>query len=692
MGVTQAAFAVDQSNSLNMSFKQFKTAMQDHVKKMLENQTALFVTDIDRDVLWNTYLDSFPPGTNEVYRERREHDCSCCRHFVKSFGNVVVIKNNSMVTIWDFLTYDTTYQPVIGSLRRMVMDAPVRDVLITKESGFGTDHNHEQLEGGEVRKWEHFRIDLPKRFVSRSSKSVSSLMGEFRDTKNVFKRSLDEISRDSVETVLELIAQKSLYKGEEWKHVLNQFLVLHDEYRSVTAKDLFCWAKSVEVGGVIGRIRNHSIGVLLSDISKGVDLDVAVRKYEAIVAPTNYKRPKAIFTKKMVERAQQTITEMGLLDSLGRRHATIDDITVNNILFANRDAAKRMIGNVFDELSSEVAMNPKRFDRVEEVPIDHFVENIIPNTTNIEAFIENRHAPSLVSLIAPKVTESKPMFKWDNNFSWAYNGNITDSMKGRVKAAGGNVDGVLRFSIQWNEKGDNPNDFDAHCVEPGGNQIFFSAKNNRRTLGNLDVDIIDPGTNVAVENITWPNIDRMEEGEYVFFVHNYFHNGGRSGFSAEIEYDGEIHSYEYGKELRQNEKVPVAKLIFSRESGVHFVEALPSTTSSKLLWGVQTNQFHPVSVFMLSPNYWDGQSGIGHKHFFFMLNKCRNEDRPNGFFNEFLREEFMQHKRVFEALGSKMRVDQSDDQLSGLGFSSTKRNSLVCKVEGSFTRPIKIIF
>ena len=51
--------------------------------------------------------------------------------------------------------------------------------------------------------------------------------------------------------------------------------------------------------------------------------------------------PKAIFTKKMLEDAKKTIEELGFLDSLGRRHATLDDITVNNILFSNRDAAKR---------------------------------------------------------------------------------------------------------------------------------------------------------------------------------------------------------------------------------------------------------------------------------------------------------------------------------------------------------------
>lgn len=197
----------------------------------------------------------------------------------------------------------------------------------------------------------------------------------------------------------------------------------------------------------------------------------------------------------------------------------------------------------------------------------------------------------------------------------------------------------------------------------------------------------------AVENIVWTDKNKMPEGRYEMFVYNYTHRGGRNGFSAEIEFDGIIHKFEYNKELRHDENVIVAEINYTKQSGFVITKSLESTIASRNAWNLTTQRFHPVSVIMYSPNYWDGQSGIGHKHYFFMLINCINDTMPNGFFNEFLNESLMKHKRVFEALGSKLRVERSDEQqLSGLGFSSTQRNHVMCKIEGHVTRIIKIVF
>ncbi len=38
----------------------------------------VFVVDVTGDELWDHYLASFPEGANPMFRERTEHDCSCC--------------------------------------------------------------------------------------------------------------------------------------------------------------------------------------------------------------------------------------------------------------------------------------------------------------------------------------------------------------------------------------------------------------------------------------------------------------------------------------------------------------------------------------------------------------------------------------------------------------------------------------
>lgn len=677
-----------------MEFKRFKKQLQDHFEEMTKDAPKLFEVAVDKDELWNLYLDSFPEGTNKIYRERREYDCSCCRHFIKSIGNAVIIKNNQVHTIWEFQTGSSTFQPVVEALDRYIKAHAVSDVYVSKLKAIGTDHNREEVDG-KINVYEHFFLILPDKFVDRSYRSEGDIKGSFRDVRNVFKRSLDEISQEAIETVLELIMQNSLYKGEEWKGVLAEFLRYKRNYEKISEseRENYAWEKSVTAGAVIGKIRNHSIGTLLVNISEGMELDLAVRKYEQIVAPVNYKRPKAIYTKKMLEEAQKTVEELGYMDSLPRRFAKLDDITVNNILFSNRDAARRISGNVFEDMAAEATISPKRFSKVKEIGIEQFVKDVLPTAKELEVYFENKHRQNMVSLIAPQNPDSPSMFKWNNPFSWAYTGNMTDSdIRENVKSAGGSVDGVLRFSIQWNDEDYNPNDFDAHCESPRFH-ICFRSKMDRSTGGNLDVDIICPQKGkAAVENITWPDKSKMIPGTYKFYVHCFSQNGGRSGFKAEIEFDGQIYSFDYPHSLRQGEDVAVAEVTLSKDRVFSIKELLPSNISSREVWGVKTNQFVPVSVVCYSPNYWDEQNGIGHRHVFFMLKDCVNPEMPNGFYNEFLKQELVQHKRVFEALGGKMRVDDVDDQLSGVGFSTTKRAELVVKVKGATERILKVKF
>lgn len=680
-----------------MEFKNVKNALAENFSR-ISATNSLFETDIDKDYLWNLYLNSFPEGTNPIYRERRIYDCSACRQFIRNIGGAVYIDEDLNIhSIFEFDTGSKTFQPVMDAMAIYVTSRPIVDIYFNDSSTVGIDKNRELLDNGTVQTWDHFFVTLPPTMYDTHKTQISIEKARIRDRKNVFKRSLDEISMDAIDTVLELIYSNTLYKGEEWKTYLEVLRENKELYMAVPEdkKEAYAWKRAIKLNDAVGKIRNHSIGVLLTDISEGIDLDSAVRRYETIVAPTNYKRPKAIYTKKMLEEAKRKITELGYLDSLPRRFATLDDITVNNILFSNKDAAKRISGDIFDDMIEDIAVDPKKFSRVEEVSAEKFVNSVLPTAKSLEILLENRHVKNMVSLIAPVNKDAKSMFKWNNGFSWAYAGNITDSdIRENVKNAGGKVDGVLRFSIQWNEAGTDNCDLDAHCVEPNGYEIYFGRARRPSVSpmgGQLDVDIIHPNGDVAVENITWGNSSCMKEGAYIFYVHQYS-GSARHGFRAEIEFNGTIYSFDYDKTMRSGEKIRVAEVRMDQYGNFTLKELIPSSVSTREVWGLKTNSFAPVTVVMYSPNYWDDQQGIGHRHYFFMLKDCVNPEQPNGFYNEFLDNRLNEHKRVFEALGSKLAVASADDQLSGIGFSATKRNDLVIKVKGATERIMKIKF
>jgi hypothetical protein len=672
-----------------LNFITIKTAVAKQFDRM--QKFPLYRVAIERDTIWETYLSSFPAGTNELYRERTEHDCACCRNFVKNIGNVVAMIDGKLESVWDVIVSDEPgYQAVVNALSAQVKAASIANTFLHFENSAGSKPNFEQLTTGGVKTWDHFFVNIQSKFVMKGA-DIPSAMAIPRTAHDTLLRALETISMESIDTVLDLMSQGSLYRGDDHKFAVNAFSKLKKEYskiKTTAEKDLFAWTRIEGTAGSITGIRNTSIGTLLVDLSEGKDLEQAVASFEAMVAPQNYKRPTALVSKAMIEKAKVTITELGLTSALERRFATINDITINNILFANRDARKVINGDVFDDLVAVTTTKVKNLDKIEEVTIEKFLSDILPRAESIEVLLENRQANNLVSLIAPVDPTAGNLFKWDNRFSWSYNGNMADSIKERVKAAGGSVIGDLCCRLAW----DYTDDLDFHMREPDGTHIFFA---NRASLsgGKLDVDANGGNGMMAnpVENIFYTDKKKMKPGIYTLSVNNYNRRSDGIGFEVEIEFGGQRFNMVYDKAIKTSNNVAVAKIKYSKEAGFEIIESLPTSTTSKMNWGLPSQTFHKVNVVMMSPNFWDDK-GVGNKHYFFMLDGCINDGTARGFFNEFLKDEMTPHRKVLEIVGGKMRVADSDQQLSGLGFSSTKKDTLTCRVKGSFSRTIKIVF
>ena len=181
----------------------------------------------------------------------------------------------------------------------------------------------------------------------------------------------------------------------------------------------------------------------------------------------------------------------------------------------------------------------------------------------------------------------------------------------------------------------------------------------------------------------------MLEGTYQVIVNNFSkRESTATGYDVQIEFGGEIFDFGSAKSPADTKSNSVVSFNYSKAAGIVFNGSVNSTVSSKDKWGLKTNKFHKVKNIMLSPNYWN--NSVGNKHFMFFLENCINDEQTRPFFNEFLKEEFTENRKVFEVLGSKIKVEPTDHQLSGIGFSDTNRNSVIVKVKGKFTRTLKV--
>ena len=659
-------------------FKDLKKQVQDNFQNMLSLSEHLFYVTIDRDGVWEKYLEGF------AEEERQGHNCNSCKSFLRQYAGIVAIIDGKRVSIWDNINIPGKYQESIDNLREYIHSLPITDVFFNEFAKCGTDKNLDSVRNVT---WEHFYIVLPNKFVKKND--IDSLRGSLRTSKETLKRALAELTTDSVETVLDLINQNSLYRGKESESILTKFLSLKKQFsklKSSEEQDNYAWSTSLSVGPALCGIRNTAIGTLLINLSENMDLDTAVTKFEQVVAPTNYKRPTALVTPKMIESAKEKLQELGLIDSLERRYANETDLSVEDILYTDKSSS---ITDVFGEMAKDSLVNPKSFSKVEEISAKDFVEKVIPTSKSIEVLVENNHLANMVSLITSKVKDCKSLFKWDNNFSWSYTGGITDSIKERVKAAGGNVDGELRVSLSWF----NHDDLDVHVIEPNGNLIYYGAKVSAISRGTLDVDMNAGGgtTRTPVENIVWSMKDRMLEGKYIVKVNNFSKREyTNAGYIVQIESKGEVFDFELAKSPGDRATDTVIEFNYSKVNGITFSKDVKSNVVSKDKWGIKTNQFTKVKKIMFSPNHWD--NATGNKHYMFFLENCVSDENARPFFNEFLKSEFDENRKVFEIMGSKMKVEYTDNQLSGVGFSETQRNSLIVRVDGNFKRTLRINF
>lgn len=656
-----------------MSFEILARAVEAKFNQLAEQADVLIQADTPN--LDEFYVNSFPPEHNKIFRERREHDCNCCKHFIRNVGNVVGVFAEHMETIWDVTVSEPYLQKVADSMKAKVLTSVngkstqwFGDDSIPMAGSTKTPDNYSNI------MWDHFHVVIPKRFL-RDKAELGPLKSNFQSTRAFAIKALD-IPLCNFETVHELLVADSIYRSEQYKELFTQLL----EFRKQEIPNsIIATAKSPAAV----RLMSSAIGELLQELSKS-DIETAVGKYEAMVAPANYKRTTALVTPRMAKEATKKVAELGVSDSLFRKMAT--DVGQNLTDFVS--APQALVDDPMALLLSDVentVIDVKSLERLQSITLDKFIESVLPSAQSVSMLFEPKLTSRIMALTDAVDPDSPSLFDWGNHLAWAYTGDTTDtSITQRVKAAGGATVGDVRVSLAW----ECDDDLDLNMTTQTG-LVYFGRKRCHSSGAFLDVDM-NAGTvsQHPVENIVIPDKRFMQEGyRYDINVHNYRRRGvASSKFVVELTILDQVTVVNYDKNVREGDYIFVGSI--QKTAGVitftpgKNVTISASPTLSTEVWGVPTNTFVPVNIIMDSPN----THGIKHK--FFILQGMRAEGTIRGFFNEFLSTPLQQHRKVFELLGSKMAIDadKAGNQLCGIGFNKSQQAEAVFRVSTNLTQ------
>lgn len=694
-------------------------AMNEHFKKMTQSHKPLYRVNCTGDELWSEYLKGFQP--DPIFRDPNSstHNCNMCKHFITHYGNIVSLnEDNTFTSIFDFeipQTEKEEYEKSILAMRELIHKSKVDNLfVVTRDSiarsnydtcaikdyqHLGLSKNVKRYTKEEAEKFgvvkpnqivtfNHMYLAIPAVYIKNTYESIATITTKEKAKKDSLEKSLNEFTIETIELVIDLIEQQSILNGESQLEKLRAFLELSKKYSQIPEKQRNVWLWKQAQTFQYCHIRGEVIGTLLTDIQSGMDITEACRAWNKKVDPANYMKAQAPITKMQIKNAQEFTEKNGYTESFTRRCATMADIEASEILHIHNGEVKPV--SIFDAVkTTETSINPNKFNNLKEISIEEFMQKILPDCSSLEAYFDNKHKNNLVTLITANQKDSKPIFKWGNNFSWTYTGNLAGKslIAKAVKNAGGFVDAPFRCSIMWNEDGRSIVDLDAHIMEPSNEEIYYGHKLSTLTGGQLDVDMIRPRT-VGVENIFWNDMSRLKDGVYYFFVRNY-DGGNTTGVKAEIAIDGNVFTYQINENFKTDKGIAKITIKHGKFESITHIAPVVEAIGEKV-YNLTTGQFHQVNLVCLSPNYW--KDNVGNKHYFFFLEGCKSPEKLRGFHNEFLNSDLTPHRKVLDVLAHTMQVESTDGQLSGLGFNSTIPDELIVRYQGKQKGIIKIKF
>tara|TARA_R110000851_G_scaffold152478_1_gene294157 strand:- start:60 stop:1658 length:1599 start_codon:yes stop_codon:yes gene_type:complete len=391
------------------------------------------------DSLWQTYLSSFSEEDGQEFK------CSCCKDFLRKYGDLVIIKDNglSVSAIWDTSEDFGYYNKTVAALAKLVDNQAASRVFLANTKVIGT-----AVAGG----WSHFHLELPEHLVCSGFIKAHQVVAEKKQDYIMVSRGLSKYKEPVVTQALKLLKTDSLYRSEKVLAPVQWLKDLHTATVSSLVRNNTVWLAVAKAPKGFAHVNSNMASTLMDDIVNGLSFEVLSKRFATKMQPYNYLRPKAAPSNNNIEQAEKIIAEKGIALSLERRHAKLEDLEllwspVDEVL--SEGICKGVFGHlknntqeVKDVDMTPIAITWYKFNKV-VLPTAEKLQVIAPNTGDYCAYVTATHED------APNILQ------WANTVSnYLYTGGSPASRWGIQSNTYIDVTGLSLRPNQWvNAKG-----------------------------------------------------------------------------------------------------------------------------------------------------------------------------------------------------------------------------------------------
>jgi hypothetical protein len=407
----EAALNTNLSNS--DMFEHTLNLLHLHHNELLTKDTILFRVNISGKDLWKLYLQTLEEVGGEAVKNH--FNCSCCRTYVERFGNVVAINDDdgSLVPVaWVPGEENNPLSITHRRISELVGSTKISSKWVSKEHHIGS----ESTVGTNGTEWTHMSASIPNHLISETpGEDMSENAHQYFQMMNA-ETGVHRYSPEVFDVAINLFGNDELYRSEKFLavakfHKAVKNIILNED-RGKSRNLVWKLMASIPPGWV--NVNSTMIGQLYGWIKDGLDFPDIKRMWSDRVGGDKYQRPVAAPSQQTIQQAEKLIEELGVVRSLDRRFARLEDIKTS---WKPVEVPKKeeVTGGIFSHLkakeASPVVDTSKYETYIKPITWEKFTEKVLPEAKSMKMLIPR--TGNFSGILTATHEDAPPIIQWD---------------------------------------------------------------------------------------------------------------------------------------------------------------------------------------------------------------------------------------------------------------------------------------